>query len=106
MGHTALVFKSQFDQGLWKKGWVGHKDLQTTNITQAGNIEWKSEIRPGSFYYIKFKGLAGEMNLYMNDSEEERSESQKENQERLVLQKARRWDFKEGIEWVLMLEVR
>lgn len=30
------------------------------------------------------------MNLYMNDSEEERSESQKENQERLVLQKARR----------------
>lgn len=30
------------------------------------------------------------MNLYMNDSEEERSESQKENQGRLVLQKARR----------------
>lgn len=30
------------------------------------------------------------MNLYMNDSEEERSESQKEKQERLVLQKARR----------------
>lgn len=30
------------------------------------------------------------MNLCMNDSEEERSESQKANQERLVLQKARR----------------
>lgn len=38
---------------------------------------------------LKFKELA-EKNEPMNDSEEERSERQKENQERLALQKAKK----------------
>lgn len=47
---------------------------------------------------LKFKELA-EKNEPMKDSEEERSESQEENQERLVLQKAKRGEFSEEVAW-------